>query len=754
MKNHILHLSTPTDLWCYGTPVGNGAMGAMIFGGVAQERIALNEESIWDGGPADTGSDRFAEKLAHIRQLFFEGKEYEAEQWAIANMKDEFHRVKAYEFAGDLLVRFHEDDTCSCYRRDLDLTNGICTVAYEKNGVQYKRETFASYPANLVCSKMTATDVFDARIRFERENMLQMIWKNDGFTAECRTATTDNRFWVLANVVTDGTACAEENGISVVGAHKLEVYVTIRTAWKNPELMECAAIEMTLPGREWETVLAEHIADHSELMNRSDIRFTGDCAEEVCLDELSVEERIIRLRKDPKACDPGLLSLYWAYGKYLLIGSSRPGTLPANLQGVWSYGLTPPWNADYHTNINLQMNYWQAESANLGECTQALFDYMNNQLMPGGKKMARENYGTRGMVVHHLSDIYRFAAVADGLWGLWPLGGAWLAYHMWEHYLYTGDQEFLKNTAYPYIRECALFFMDNLQEGPDGYLHTGPSTSPENAYLVDVNGEKKAVCLTMSSTMDIEIVGGLLDFYAECEKILGIDVDNGCAAKEMRGKLPPLQVGKHGQLMEWRKDYDEAEPGHRHISHAFALYPAAQITRNTPELFSAIETTLKRRLSFGGGHTGWSRAWLIGLFARLYKGQEAYENVRALLADSTYKNLFDTHPMGGGDPKYPGAFGAENRGFQIDGNFGGAAGISEMLLQSHDGAITILPAVPDFLDGEFYGLRARGGFTVSAKWKNGQVTWAEITSDHPAKVCVRMPGQADRWIEIEKTVTL
>jgi len=751
MKNHILHADTPTDLWCYGSPVGNGAMGAMIFGGVAQERIALNEESIWDGGPMNTKSEGYAQKLARIRQLFLEGKEYEADQWAIANMGDVFHRVKAYEFAGDLLVKLHEDDACTNYRRDLDLDNGVCTVSYEKEGVLYQRETFASYPANLICTKFTAEKAFDARIGFERENMIQIQYTKDGFTAECRTATVDNRFWIFAKVVTDGTACALENGICVTGAKKTEIYVTIRTAWKNPELKEGSAVGFIMRDPDWDRFLKEHKADHSSLMNRSDICFSCD---DVSLDELTVKQRLERLRQDPSAKDPGLLSLYWAFGKYLLIGSSRPKTLPANLQGVWSYGLTPPWNSDYHTNINLQMNYWQAEEANLGECTQALFAYMNDQLLPAGQKVAKENYGTRGMVVHHLSDIYQFAAAADGLWGMWPLGGAWLAYHMWEHYLYTGDQEFLRNTAYTFIKECALFFMDNLHEGADGYLHTGPSTSPENRYLVDVDGEKKQVFMAVSPTMDLQIIGGLLDFYAECEQILGIDVDNGLLARKMRGKLTPMQIGKHGQLMEWSKDYDEAEPGHRHISHAFGLYPSAQITRNTPELFKAIENTLNRRLSFGGGHTGWSRAWLINLFARLYKGQEAYDNLRALLTNSTYENLFDTHPMGGEDPKYPGAFGTDKMTFQIDGNFGGAAGIGEMLMQSHDGAITLLPAVPAFLDGEFYGLRARGGFTLSAKWKNGQITWAQITSDKPAEVCVRMPGKEEQRIRIENTVVL
>jgi alpha-L-fucosidase 2 len=289
------------------------------------------------------------------------------------------------------------------------------------------------------------------------------------------------------------------------------------------------------------------------------------------------------------------------------------------------------------------MNYWQAEQAGLGDCTEPLFRYMNDYLLQGGKKAAREIYGTRGMVVHHLSDIYGFAEIADGPWGLWPLGGAWLAFHMWEHYLYTEDKDFLRDVAYTYIREAALFWIDNLFEDEDGILHTGPSASPENRFYIDEKREETAFD-TISPTMDIEIVSGLLDFYVEVESILGIDPDTAKIAAEKRSRMLPLRVGKYGQLMEWIKDYEEFDPGHRHISHAFALYPAAQITRGTPELFEAMKVTLDRRLASGGGHTGWSRAWLINLFARLRNGEKTYENIRLLLTKSTLPNLFDTHP--------------------------------------------------------------------------------------------------------------
>lgn len=723
MKNTLLHTNFPAPNWDQSTVVGNGHSGMSVFGIVSAERISLNEETIWSGGPMDTKIDKYDEKIGHIRKLFLEGREYEADCWASTNMDDCFNRIKAYEYAGELGVKLHDDEDCTNYRRDIDLENGIATVSYDKNGMSWKREFFASFPSGLLCTKFSAERAFDAELTFTREHVLELRLTDSGdIIAECETAEGGNRFSVYVRTMTDGKidVVTEAASISISGATKIELYIGIFTAFKYDDILSASAAVMLRADRGWDDLLAEHIADFSAMMNRSELTFDGDDA----LNELSVGERIERLREHPEADDPALLSLYWNFGKYLLISSSRPGTLPANLQGVWSMGLTPPWNADYHTNINLQMNYWQAEQVGLGDCIGPLFDYMNNYLLPGGERVARENYGVNGMVVHHLSDIYCFAAAADGLWGLWPLGGAWLAFHMWEHYLYTLDTDFLKNTAYRYIKSCADFFMDYLFDGGDGYMHSGPSTSPENRYLVDVDGERKQVYLAVSPTMDLEIIGGLLDFYCECENILGIDPASAKRAAEIRAKMPPLQIGRHGQLMEWFKDYDEAEPGHRHISHAFGLYPAAQITRNTPELYRAIEVTLERRLARGGGHTGWSRAWLINLFARLRNADKAYENVRLLFTKSTLPNLFDNHPP-----------------FQIDGNFGGGAGIGEMVLQSHEGCLSLLPALPAHVSGSFTGLRARGGVTVSAAWENGRVTRLELTPDRAGTIKVELPGR-------------
>ena len=726
MSYSIHHLNNAAIQWDNASPVGCGTAGAMIYGGVAVERVGLNEESIWSGGPMDTHYEGFAEKIAYIRSLLLEGKDYEAEQWVGENMTDVYHRVKSYEIAGDLYVRLHEEDTCTDYSRDIDLMNGICTVAYKKDDISYKREYFASYPQKLIAARYTADQKFAAAISFERENIVNRAVSTEGMVIEGCTAYGDHHFKVCIALKTDGAAVVQNQEIQIKDASYMELYIRIFTEFKKN--MDEAVLQFF----DWDTAKQEHVEDFAALMGRSDIDLDYDKK----LDALTVTERLERLKEDPEATDHGLINLYWKFGKYLLIGSSRPGTLPANLQGVWADGLESAWNADYHTNINLQMNYWHAEQANISECTAALFDYMNNMLLPGGRKVAKDNYGTNGMVLHHLSDIYHFAAVADGPWGLWPLGGAWLAYHMWEHYLYTEDVEFLKNTAYEFIHENAVFWMENLFEDAEGVLHTGPSTSPENRFLQEVDGELKKVNITMSPTMDLEIVGGLLEFYADCEEIVKKNPEMGRKAREMHSRMLPLRVGKHGQLMEWRNDYEEAEPGHRHISHAFGLYPAAQITRKTPELFKAIEVTLDRRLASGGGHTGWSRAWLINLFARLRNGEKTYENIRALFTRSTLPNLFDTHPP-----------------FQIDGNFGGSAGIGEMLMQSHEDCISILPAAAVCLKtGSFAGLRARGGITVSAQWENGRVTKVELTADQPVTVNLEVPGQDRLTVNVKDTV--
>ena len=735
MSNHIIHLTNFANAWNNATPVGNGSAGMMVHGGVACDKITLNEETVWGNDPQIPSYDGMPEKIARLRKMFLEGKTVEANE-EIDRMIGKYVRIKSYEYAGELLVSLHADDECEDYVRDLDLMRGVCHVAYRKDGVAYSREYFASMKNGLLAARYTASAPFEASLSFCRENILSLDADKNTISVTAVTAYGEHKFTVKTKIVTDGASEAVEGGICIKSAGSIEIYTAICTEFNYSNYLQKADEMLAAAECGWDAMIDESCEIFTSFMNRSEVVFEG-CNEGV--ESLPLPDRLERLKNDPDAEDAGLISLYWDFGKYLLVSSSAPRALfPANLQGVWSTGLVSPWSADYHTNINLQMNYWQAEQAGLGDCTKPLFRYMNNYLLPGGKKVAREIYGTRGTVVHHLSDIYEFANIADGPWGLWPLGAAWMAYHMWEHYLYTRDKEFLRDVAYEYIRECALFWIDNLFEDENGVLHTGPSTSPENRFFVESDGEKKIAFNTISPTMDVEIITGLLDFYVESERILGIDPESAKIASEKRARMLPLRIGKHGQLMEWMEDYEEAEPGHRHISHAFALHPAAQITRNTPDLYDAIKVTLDRRLASGGGHTGWSRAWLINLFARLRKAPEVYEHIRLLFTKSTLPNFFDVCPP-----------------LQIDGNFGGAAGIGEMLLQSHEDVISILPALPTCLpDGHFRALRARGGVTVSAEWQGGRVRYVELIPDSPTELTLEFENGERMTVYAEQKTTI
>ncbi len=753
-----LQFQKPAVYWVQALPVGNGRLGGMVFGGIEKERIALNEDTLWSGHVRDWNNKDASQALPKIRELIAQEQYVEADE-VTKQLLGPY--TQSYLPFGDLLLRMEHGQLAQDYHRQLELSTGIASVTYRIGDVHFQREVFTSHPDQVLVLRLTASVPGQISFRAKLDSQLRHTAHADGsdwvlqgkapihvepsyrdvpntiqYHADAPVLNYQGRIAVQAE---GGQVIVDPTGITVIEANAVTLLFSAATSFdpirgqhdptRNPAAMTADHIRQA-EAYSIDELKQRHLTDHQALYNRVDLHLGESLADE----QMPTDERIAAYGAD----DPGLVELLFHYGRYLLLGSSRPGTQPANLQGIWNEDTRAPWSSNYTLNINVEMNYWPAEVCNMSELHQPLLHFIG-RLAENGRKTAETNYGARGWVAHHNADLWAQSAPVGGygdgdpVWAFWPLGGVWLTQHLWEHYAFSGDREYLQNTAYPLMKDAVLFCLDWLVEDAEGRLITAPSTSPEHKFLTP----KGYAATSAAATMDIALISELFQQYVEAAKELQIDEELIATVQSARGRLLPLAIGAQGQLQEWSQDFEGEDPHHRHVSHLVGVYPGRLLTEEeTPELFHAARRSLELR---GDGGTGWSLGWKIGLWARFRNGDRARALISNLLTlvrpdgphqherGGVYPNLFDAHPP-----------------FQIDGNFAATAGIAEMLVQSHLDWIELLPALPSrWPSGSFRGLRARGGLELDLKWSDHRAQELQVHATQSGTCRIRVEGKTE-----------